>query len=280
MLTAVALVGALAAAAEAQESPRIVLTDVEVTVSEDQRLVLYVSDGRTYELAGLRARHECEGATGRWECGEASRRLLQGAVNGENLECVVLGGGDRPTVECMAQTRNLNLWMLRRAGIELLPEWRAAREYAEAEQARRTARELTEAVAAIDPLNIRSRRPRSDRDASFADTVRDDDQRKTVPLGDRAGRRGATAAERHVIADDAPGSNPRAGVWELDGLRVIVGEDLEGCLQYIWCSFAVVDETGEVVLTGTARGAPRLEPSEGLTLVWQDPGGVEKRWTR
>lgn len=48
---------------------------------------------------------------------------LREAVRGEKLDCLVLEDGDRPAVECRVQTRNLNLWLVRRAGVELAEGW-------------------------------------------------------------------------------------------------------------------------------------------------------------
>ena len=300
MLRTVALGGVLAlpgATAMGQDDHRVVLRDVEVVVSEDQRLVLHASDGQTYELAGLRALRECEGAAGMWACGEASRQVLQSAVAGEMLDCAILENGDRPAVECMAQTRNLNLWMLRGAGVELLEGW-AEREafarYKNADRAGDATRDLARALAEADPLGIGSRRSELRPGAALPERRFGDDgpwrvgsARGSVPLA-RATRRGATAEERRVIGAGLVADSLRAGVWELGGgFRVIVGEDPESCLQYIWCTFAVVDAVGRVVLSGTARGAPRVGVLEGVAfdrrrdpvvLVWEEPGGAWQEW--
>jgi len=111
-----------------------------------------------------------------------------------------------------------------------------------------------------------------------------------VPLGNRGERRGATAAERRTIGSGLPEDELRAGVWALDGLRVVVAEDAYGCVRATWCRFAVLDET-DVVVSGIAREAPELLVQDddavlrtvaaeaSLTvLVWQEPGGEWKRW--
>ena len=272
-----------------QDNARVVLRGVEVEVSEGERLVLHASDGRSYELAGLWARWECEGAAGFWACGEASRQLLQSAVAGERLECEILEQGDRPGVECMAQTRNLNLWMLRGAGVDLLPEWwdrEGVDRFKDAELAGRATRELARALAESDPLNIGTRSPEEIRRRA-APEVGSDPPGTSVPLGEWAQRRGATDEERRFIAEGAAEDNLRAGVWQRGGTRVIVGEDLQSCV-YDWCRFAVVDSRGEVVLSGTARGAPRVVVEERsvftaalepLVLTWEEPGGTWEQWS-
>ena len=283
LLTGVALLG--------QDNARVVLRGVEVEVSEGERLVLHAPDGRSYELAGLRARRECEGAAGVWACGEASRQLLQSAVAGEKLDCaILLEEGDRSGVECMAQTRNLNLWMLRGAGVDLLSEWwgrEGVERFRDAELAGRATRELARALAESDPLNIRSRSSEGIRRRAAREAA-DDPPWPSVPLGERVQRRGATVEERRIIAEGAVEDSLRAGVWELGGSRVILGEDLQSCL-YDWCRFAVVDSSGEVVLSGTARGAPRVVVADGpafvvgslepLVLTWEEPGGAWERWS-
>ena len=274
----------------AQDNARVVLRGIKVEVSEGERLVLHASDGRSYELAGLWARRECEGAAGVWACGEASRQLLQSAVAGERLDCEILEEGHRLGVECMAQTRNLNLWMLRGAGVDLLPEWwdrEGVDRFRDAELAGRATRELARALAESDPLNIRSRSPEEIRRRA-APAAGDDPPWTSVPLGERVQRRGATVEERRIIAEGAIEDSLRAGVWELGGFRVIVGEDLQSCL-YDWCRFAVVDSSGGVVLSGTARGAPRVVVADGpafvvgslepLVLTWEKPGGAWERWS-
>ena len=289
VLKAVALGGVLVlpgVMAVAQDNSWIELQGVEVELLEDGRLVLVALDGRSYELAGLRVLEQCEGAAGSWACGEAARQLLQGAVRGEKLDCLVLEAGKRPAVECRAQTRNLNLWLVRRPGVELAAEWSdrpAFSRYREAEQSGQAMRDLARAVAERDPLQIRSRGPSALSSAAFVDRVTDGAPWKTLALSERVERRGATAAERGIIADGLLEDGIRAGVWELGGLRVIVGEDIESCLQYIWCTFAVVDAAGHVVLSGTARGAPRVadaDGSEAFVLVWQEPGGAWQQWSR
>lgn len=280
----------MAVLASGQGDARVVLTGVQVEVSEDGRLVLRASDGSSYELAGLRARSECEGARGVWACGRASRQLLEAAVAGETLECKILEHGDRPGVECMAQTRNLNLWMLRGAGVDLLPEWSDRDGFArfrDADRARRETRELVRALAELDPLDIGSRSSEAIR-RSVALEEEDDSSSPGVPLGERVQRRGATVEERRIIAEGAIEDRLRAGVWELGGSRVIVGEDLQSCL-YDWCRFAVVASSGEVVLLGTARGAPRVVVPDGpafvvgsldpLVLTWEEPGGTWELWS-
>ena len=291
VLKAVALGGVLvvvlAATAVSQGIERIILQDVEVAVSADERLLLQMSDGPVYELAGLHAPMDCEGVAGMWACGEASRRLLQGAVDGEKLECVVLETGERPAVECLAQTRNLNLWMLRAAGVELLAEWRDREgfsEYRDAERSRRATRDLARSLARSDPLELRGR---SAVEPPEVDAILGD---VGFALGDRAERRGATAAERAIITETVDADSTRAGVWEFDGFRVIVGEDSESCL-HAWCRFAVVDPDGQVVVLGTALGAPRLTYRRSLPivqwgrrdpimLVWEEPGGTLRSWSR
>ncbi len=274
-----------------QDDARVVLHGVEVEVSEDERLVLHASDGRSYELAGLRVRWECEGSAGIWACGEASRQLLQSAVAGEKLDCeILLDEGNRLGVECMAQTRNLNLWMLRRAGVDLLPQWwdrEGVDRFRDAELAGRATRDLVRALAESDPLNIRSRSPEGIRRRAAREAA-DAPPWPSVPLEERVQRRGATVDERRIIAEGAVEDSLRAGVWELGGSRVIVGEDLQSCL-YDWCRFAVVDSGGEVVLSGTARRAPRVVVPDGpafvvgslepLVLTWEEPGGTWERWS-
>ena len=284
-----------AAAAAGQDNQWIVLQEVEVELAGNERLVLRVPDGGSYQLAGLRVLHSCERFVGQkrewWACGEASRRSLQGAIRGEKLDCVILAPGDRPAVECMAQTRNLNLWMVRRPGVEVVEEWRHREgfsRYATADREGRETRELARALARIDPLKIASTRDSASAgDAVFADAFRADDSPwKTVALDARAERRGATVAERRVIARGLTKESLRAGVWQFRRLRLIVGEDPESCLQYIWCRFAVVDAAGNVLVAAIARGAPQVAVADGqrlfgmqwLALVWEDPGGVWRQW--
>ena len=147
--------------------------------------------------------------------------------------------------------------------------------------------ELARALAESDPLNIRSRssegirrRVAPEREAGPPWT--------SDPLREWFQRRGATVDERRIIAEGLVEDSLRAGVWELGGSRVIVGEDLQSCL-YDWCRFAVVDSGGEVVLSGTARVAPRVVisedggllvgPLESLVLTWEEPRGTWERWS-
>jgi endonuclease YncB( thermonuclease family) len=89
------------------------LGDVAVAVV-DQRLVLTTADGTSYVLAALDVPEECPAAGGRtWACGEGARQALAAAVKGEVLECSIVQPDDPPALECYAQTRNLNQWMLR-----------------------------------------------------------------------------------------------------------------------------------------------------------------------
>lgn len=83
-------------------------------------------------LAGLAAPTEgmrCPAADGDlpdWECGTGSRLALASVIEGEILECRLHGteAGEPPAVECLAQTRNVNEWMLRTGWAILQPEWR------------------------------------------------------------------------------------------------------------------------------------------------------------
>ena len=126
-LGAAILVGSLAlpgAAASCQGDREIVLHDVEVIVS-DGRLVLSTPRGDTYELAGLETPLTCSAADGRtWACGEGARQALAAAVAGETLECRIIEQGPPPAVQCFAQSRNLNVWMLHVGRAKLQPAWR------------------------------------------------------------------------------------------------------------------------------------------------------------
>jgi len=126
-LGAVLVVGIVAlpnVTARSQEGrPRIVLQDVEVAVSGG-RLVLSTANGESYELAALETPDHCPAAGGgTWACGEGARETLASAVAGEELECSVLDTGPPPIVECSAQTRNLNVWMLEIGRATLHPDW-------------------------------------------------------------------------------------------------------------------------------------------------------------
>ena len=282
---ALASMFAFAAAAAGQEL-QLTLHDVEVELFEDGRLVLH-ADGSSFQLAGLRALHQCEDDAGRpWACGEASRRALQGAVRGEKLDCAIIPHGtrgDRPAVECMAQTWNLNLWMVRRPEITaVVPEewdWDGRSRYATADREGRETRALAYALAEADPLEIASR-GHSPVDFLFADEPRIDDVRKADDLSEWAERRGATAEERRIASRGLVVEIDRAGVWEFGEFQVIVGEGLGGCLQYIWCRFVVVDRDGDPLGFGTSRGAPRVVSVDQFTLVWEDQGGDLQTWPR
>ena len=123
-----------------QQDPGFVLRDVDVTVS-GERLLLSTADGETYEVAALEALASCPADDGgAWPCGEGSRQALAEAVAGEALECRVLEDGNPPAVECRAQTRNLNVWMLEVGRATLHPDWRGRfPEYDDAESAARAA---------------------------------------------------------------------------------------------------------------------------------------------
>ena len=83
-------------------------------------------------LAGLAApaeRMRCLAAGGNlpdWGCGTGSLLALASVIDGEILECRLLDAdaGDLPAAECLAQTRNVNEWMLMTGRAILLPEWR------------------------------------------------------------------------------------------------------------------------------------------------------------
>ena len=80
-----------------------------------------------------------------WECGRGSRLALESAISGETLECRLFGPTveDRINAECMAQTRNLNAWMLATGWAILLPEWRGRNpEWDAAELAARRAQSM------------------------------------------------------------------------------------------------------------------------------------------
>ncbi len=80
-----------------------------------------------------------------WECGTGSRLALQSAIAGETLECRLLGPASEEPVpaECLAQTRNLNVWMLSTGRAVLVPEWRGRNpEWDTAEQAARRSRAM------------------------------------------------------------------------------------------------------------------------------------------
>ena len=97
----------------AQGDTVLELRDVGVTVV-DHRLVLTTADDTSYVLAALEVPEECPATGGRtWACGEGARQSLAATVKGEVLECSIVEPGDPPSVECHAQTRNLNQWMLR-----------------------------------------------------------------------------------------------------------------------------------------------------------------------
>ncbi len=97
----------------AQGATALALRDVRVTVVDD-RLVLTTADATSYVLAALEVPEECPAAGGgTWACGEGARQSLAAAVKGEVLECSIVKPGHPPSVECYAQTRNLNRWMLR-----------------------------------------------------------------------------------------------------------------------------------------------------------------------
>ena len=442
----VILVGSLAlpgAAASCQGDPGIELRDVEVVLS-DGRLVLSTPSGDTYELAGLETPPTCPASGGStWACGEGAREALAAAVEGETLQCRVLDKGTPPAVECFAQTRNLNVWMLHVGRATLQPAWsNRIPEYDEAQLSAQSAGamvwdESREVETAADDPNVvqdagggespdaapgnRFSRPvprsqaesarepsalgtrmgmqaagrtqagtfllrRQDGDvrayvldppadggdvaleyvAVEADLSRQtpgsgallDDERVPalgmgdfivhhargseytyapapheagdlplayvvdggdvegrsytdivldgmawtsrrgylqplqVPLWETIERRGATAAERRAIGSGLPEDNLRAGVWAVDGFRVVVAEDASGCARWTWCRFAVLDDTG-VVVSGTARDAPAFPvladllppeaPDEARELVpglvWQTPAGNWMRWT-
>ena len=272
-----------AVAAHGQDGPRQQFSlqqPIEVGLSQDGRLVLH-TDESSYELAGLRVPQQCEGDAGPWACGSAARQILQGAVRGEKLHCTVFAGGveERPAVECMAQTRNLNLWMAQRPSVEVPDEWRRREgfsRYVDADREGRETRELARALAKSDPFKIASRAD-SSADRAFADEPRIERVRSALELSTQTARRGATADERRLISGGLVELD-RAGVWEIDGLRVIVAEGLGGCFQYIWCRFGVVDREGAVLHLGTARGAPRVVPAVRLTLTWENRRGDLRTW--
>ena len=107
----------------AQEDGAFELRDVDVTV-EDGRLVLSTVEGASYQLAALEVPEECPAAGGGlWACGEGSRQSLAAAVKGEVLECRIVEPGSPPSVECYAQTRNLNQWMLEVGRAKLYSAW-------------------------------------------------------------------------------------------------------------------------------------------------------------
>ena len=439
------LVGSLAlqgGAASCQGDQDIVLRDVEVAVSNG-RLVLSTADGGTYELAGLEAPPTCPAGDGRtWACGEGAREALAAAVAGETLQCRVLDNGAPPAVECFAQTRNLNVWMLHVGRARLQPTWsNRIPEYDEAQLSARSAGAIvwdesrgdaetsadgpnfeqdaagggspdahnnrffrpvprSETESARDPSALRAgigtpaagralagtfllRRQDGDvrayvldppADAGDVDleyvgveadlstqtpetaSLLDDDrvpalgmndlivhharggeyayvraphdaadlplayivdggdlegrsytnivldgmtwfsrrgylQPLRVPLWEIIERRGATATERRAIASGLSEDTLRAGVWAMDGFRVVVAEDASGCARWTWCRFAVLDDTG-VVVSGTARDAPAFPvladagppgtPDEAPDLipglVWQTPAGDWMRW--
>ena len=80
-----------------------------------------------------------------WECGTGSRLALQSAIAGETLECSLLGPASEEPVPavCLAQTRNLNTWMLSTGWSVLVPEWRGRNpEWDAAERAARRSRAM------------------------------------------------------------------------------------------------------------------------------------------
>ena len=125
--------------AAAAQQGTVVLSEADVT-RVGGRFILS-ADGASFELAALESPTECPAAGGgTWTCGEGSRRALAAAVAGETLTCLIMGRGDPPPVECTAQTRNLNLWMLQVGWAALRPEWRnPPPAYRDAEQAARAA---------------------------------------------------------------------------------------------------------------------------------------------
>ena len=137
------LVGTLALTgpvAASQEGRGLVLRIADVTTS-GERLVLSTADGESYELGAVQTPADCPAADGgTWPCGEGARQALAAAVAGEQLECRILENGEPPAVECRAQTRNLNVWMLQIGRAALQPGWRGRiSEYDEAESAARAA---------------------------------------------------------------------------------------------------------------------------------------------
>ena len=86
----------------------------------------------TLRLAGLLSPPEgalcpsAEDGLPDWECGTGSRLALGSAIAGETLECRLLGPVSEEPVPavCLAQTRNLNIWMLSTGRAVLVPEWR------------------------------------------------------------------------------------------------------------------------------------------------------------
>ena len=127
-------------AAAGQGEETVVLHSVEVATVEE-RFMLSTPNGASYELAALQSPTECPAAAGgSWACGEGALQALSAAVAGETLACRILRDGHSPAVECTAQTRNLNLWMLQVGWARLHPEWRGQIvDYDEAELAARTA---------------------------------------------------------------------------------------------------------------------------------------------
>ncbi len=79
-----------------------------------------------------------------WECGAGSRLALASVIAGETLECRLTGSaGEVQEADCIAQTRNINQWMLATGWAILRPEWRGRNpEWDAAENLARRARSM------------------------------------------------------------------------------------------------------------------------------------------
>ena len=287
----VGLVGLFGATARSQEGRlALFLQEVDVTTSRG-RLVLSTANGQSYELAALEAPDECPApGGGTWACGDGARQVLAGAVAGEQLECTILENGTLPAVECRAQTRNLNVWMLDIGRAKLHADWKGRfTHYDDAASAANAAGALVWNTGAVESSrsDVTERLP-----AAGSETY---ELGQPLParngLRTRAERRGATAAERSVIAAELPEDKLRAGVWVFNTYRVVVAEDAFGCVRFTWCRFAVLDGEGDVVVSGTAREAPELLLWNGAAaaagdadgpdlagLVWEEPAGTWREW--
>ena len=277
---------ALASAAFSQSSvpaqQRVELQNVSVIVA-DHRLIL-AAGGDEYVLASLEVPEWCPAAGGgTWACGEGAREVLAAAIKGEVLECTIKEP-DEPlpvagAVECFAQTRNLNLWMLSIGRARLTPGARETNPlYDDAERVARATGAMNwyrPARADVEPSL--GRHDRSWSTVAPDTTTSSHPGPARYPLGSRATRRGATADERLALGEDLQQDELRAGVWDYGLFQVVVAESASGCVALTWCRFVVLED-GRPVFIGVARETPELAAADGAELVWEAPGGAWKFW--